>query len=422
VGTVFSPLDAELGLLPNHRFSPRVEALAARLGSTVPFADAAQVVDLAVGVQLSPATLRRQTYAAGAAALVVEQAALDTALTTPTVHPAPPALLQLSIDATKVPLLHGAWTDVKLAVFADLTPGPATESGQPTHQPGTHSYVARWEPAERFGQTLTLEGQHRGLDEAGVVVSPNDGADWIQGVLDLLAPQAIRILDFPHAVEHLGTIATLVAGAGTPAATTWATAQRTVLAQQGADALLAALAVAQTQGPCATALPDADDQSPEEQLAREVAYFTKRAPQLAYPTFQAAGYPSGSGLVESGHKVVIGPRFKGAGQHWASQHLNPLLVLRCASCNDRWPAMWTTAWAQQWQQTWQARRSAQQRRRAMRLTLLPAPAPTAPSPAPPPPNSTTAPPPRPKLVVDGHPTADHPWRHFTLHPRRRAVG
>ena len=81
--------------MPNHRFSPRVEALTARLGSTVPFAEAAQVVDLAVGVRVSPTTLRRQTYAAGDAALVVEQAALDAALTTPTVHPAPPALLQL---------------------------------------------------------------------------------------------------------------------------------------------------------------------------------------------------------------------------------------------------------------------------------------------------------------------------------------
>lgn len=388
------------------------------------------MVDLAVGVRVSPTTLRRQTYAAGDAALVVEQAALDAALTTPTVHPAPPALLQLSIDATKVPLLHGAWTEVKLAVLADLLPGPPTETGQPTHQPGTHSYVARWEPAQEFGQTLTLEAQHRGLDEAGVVVSPNDGADWIQGILDLLAPQAVRILDFPHAVEHLGTLADLVAGTSTPAATAWVATQRTVAAEQGADALLAALADAQTHGPCATALPDAEGKLPAEQLAREVAYFTKRAAQLAYPTFQAAGYPTGSGLVESGHKVVIGPRFKGAGQHWASQHLNPVLVLRCASCNDRWLATWTAAWTQQWQQTWQTRRAAQHQRRTARLTLLspPPPATTASSPTPclpatPPPSpATTALPPRPKLVINGHPTADHPWRKPSCHPRQRAAG
>ena len=382
---------------------------------------------LAVGVQLSATTLRRQTYAAGTAALAVEEVALQAALAMPVVHPAPPALLQLSIDATKVPLLHGAWTDVKLAVIAALVPGPPDDAGHPTHTPQHHSYVARWEPAAQFGQTLTLEAQQRGVDEAGTVVSPNDGAEWIQGVVDLLAPQAVRILDFPHAVEHLGAIAALVTDASTPAAATaWAAAQRTALAHHGAGVVLATLEACLAQGPSPTAPPDADGQTPAEQLAREVAYFTNRAAQLAYPTFQAAGYPLGSGLVESGHKVVIGARFKGAGHHWASHHLNPLLVLRCASCNDRWPATWATAWTRQCEATRQARQSAQQQRRAARLTLLPTPVPTAPPPLPvptsPTTNGTPATPARPKLVVDGRPTADHPWRQFSLRPRRRAAG
>lgn len=405
-----------------------MEALAARLGSTVPFAEAGAVLALAVGVQVSATTLRRQTYAAGAAALTVEDAALQVALTTPAVHPAPPALLQLSIDATKVPLLHGAWTDVKLAVVAELVPGPPDVAGQLTHTPKHHSYVARWEPAAQFGQTLTLEAQRRGVDEAGTVVSPNDGAAWIQGIVDLIAPQAVRILDFPHAVEHLGLIAALVTDANTPAAAaTWVAAQRTALAHQGATAVLAALDACRAQGPSPTARPDADGQSPAEQLTREVAYFTTRAAQLAYPTFQAAGYPVGSGLVESGHKVVIGSRFKGAGHHWASHHLNPLLVLRCASCDERWQPTWAAAWLAQCQHAQRARCAAQQQRRTTRLTLLP-PLPPAPAPvtrAPPPapaPTTPAVPPPRPKLVLDGRPTADHPWRRFTLRTSRRRVG
>jgi hypothetical protein len=416
--------------VPNHRFSPRVEALTARLGSTVPFAAAARVVALAVGVRVRPTTRRRQTDAAGDAALVVEQAALGAALTTPSVHPAPPALLQRRIAAPHVPLLPGAWTAGKLAVVADLLPGPPTETGPPTHQPGTPSYVARGEPAQAFGQPLTVEAPRRGRDAAGVVVSPHDGADWLPGMLDLLAPQAVRSRAFPQAVAHLGTRAAVVAGTSPPAATAWVAPQRTVAAAQGADALLAALADAQPHGPGATALPDAAGKPPAEHLAREVASFTKRAAQRAYPTCQAAGEPTGSGLVERGHQVGIGPRCKGAGQHWASQQLNPVLVLRCASGNDRWLATWTAAGTQQWQQTWPTRRAAHHQRRTARRTLLspPAPAPTAPSPAPclpatPPPRpATTALPPRPKLVRNGHPTADHPWRKPFGHPRQRAVG
>lgn len=429
-GTVFSPLDAELGLLPNHRFSPQVEVLAARLGSTVDFAEATALLDLAVGVPMGATTLRRCTYAAGTAALAVEAAALAQVMQTPARAAQPPAVLQVSLDATKVPLVGGGWTDVKLAVFADLTPGPPHDDGAPTLVPQTTSYVARWEPAAQFGQTITLEAQRRGIDEAAVVVSPNDGAEWIQGNLDLIAPQAIRVLDFPHAVEHLGVLAALVYGEGSAEAGRWVAAHRQVLHEQGGDDLFAALVACQTQGPCPSALVDAEGRTPQERLEREVTYFTSRASQLAYPTFRQHGYPSGSGAVESGHKVVIGMRFKGAGQHWASPHLNPLLVLRCASCNDRWAATWTAAWTRQGQDARQAHYIAQQQRRAARLTLLSAlsPLPPAASPAARPATTTAYQPvapsstPRPKLVVDGRPTADHPWRHFSLHPRRRAAG
>ena len=417
-------------MLPSHRFSPQVEALAARLGSTLDFAAAAALLELAVGVRMGVTTLRQRTYAAGAAALAVEAGALAQVRQDPVRAEEPPAVLQVSLDATKVPLVGGGWTDVKLAVFADLTPGPPHDDGAPVLVPQTTSYVARWEPAAQFGQTITLEAQRRGIDEAAVVVSPNDGAEWIQGNLDLIAPQAIRVLDFPHAVEHLGVLAALVYGEGSVEAGPWVAAQRKVLSEQGAAPFLQALADCQARGPCPSAVVDAEGRTPQERLRREVAYFTSRGSQLAYPTFRQHGYPIGSGAVESGHKVVIGMRFKGAGQHWASPHLNPLLVLRCATCNDRWATTWRAAWTQQGQDARQAHHRAQQERRAARLTLLPAlsPVPAVASPAPPPADTTSPPPgtppspPRPKLVVEGRPTAHHPWRQFSLHPRRRATG
>ena len=43
------PLDTELALLPNHRFTPRVEEVAARVGATVPFAEAARLLQGVLG-------------------------------------------------------------------------------------------------------------------------------------------------------------------------------------------------------------------------------------------------------------------------------------------------------------------------------------------------------------------------------------
>lgn len=366
--------------------------LLARLGGAVPFAEARDLLRLVLGVRVSEATLRQRTYSAGRAALAVEAA--GPAAAAPGAAAPPPARVQLSLDATKVPLVGGAWTDVKLAAFADLAPdGTATNL----------SYVARWEPADRFGQSITPEAQRRGVDEAGVVVSPNDGAAWIQGNLDLVAHRAVRILDFPHAVEHLGAVAALAHGEGRAEARAWVAAQRRALLDDGPAPLLAALAACQAQGPCAAARPDAAGRTPAEQLAREVGYFATRAAQLAYPAFRRQGYPIGSGIAESGHKVVISPRLKRAGQHWADHHLNPLLALRCASCNGRWDATWAALWREQRRRVRAARHLAQQTRRAARLVPPPLPAPPPPAPAAPP---------RPKLVVAGRPTAAHPWRTF----------
>lgn len=119
--------------------------------------------------------------------------------------------------------------------------------------------MARWEPAEQCGLTITPEAQRRGLDEAGVVVSPNDGGEWMQGNRALVAPQAVRILAPAPALEHLGQIAALGYGVDTPAARAWVTAQSQTLREGGPAPVLAEFARCRTQGPCATPPPCPND-------------------------------------------------------------------------------------------------------------------------------------------------------------------
>jgi hypothetical protein len=61
---------------------------------------------------------------------------------------------------------------------------------------------------------------------------------------------------------------------------------------------------------------------------------------LGYPTFQAAGWPIGSGSVESANQLVVQERMKGPGMHWAEANVNGMLALRNAICNDRWDEVW----------------------------------------------------------------------------------
>ena len=48
-----------------------------------------------------------------------------------------------------------------------------------------------------------------------------DGAEWLQGVVDVLRPDAVRILVSPHAIEHLTAAAQPVLGTATPELIAW---------------------------------------------------------------------------------------------------------------------------------------------------------------------------------------------------------
>ena len=72
-------------------------------------------------------------------------------------------------------------------------------------------------------------------------------------------------------------------------------------------------------------------QSPHlKELKKKVAYLQKREKQMQYREYQAAGWPIGSGMVESANKIVVEARLKGAGMHWDPAHVNKMLILRNA--------------------------------------------------------------------------------------------
>src|SRR5438874_10396589 len=81
-------------------------------------------------------------------------------------------------------------------------------------------------------------------------------------------------------------------------------------------------------------------------MQEKLTYLQKREAHMQYPSYQEAGWPIGSGSVESANKLVVEARLKGAGMRWERQNVNPMLVLRNAVCNRRWNETWTTAGAQ----------------------------------------------------------------------------
>ena len=97
-------------------------------------------------------------------------------------------------------------------------------------------------------------------------------------------------------------------------------------------------------------------------IEQAIGYLKKRKEMIDYPHFRKKQIPIGSGIVESGHKVVMQRRMKQAGMRWAEANLNPMLALRMAVCNKTWTAQWRTMHTQ-----------ARKKKRQQRLNKIQAP-------------------------------------------------
>ncbi len=375
-----------MGLLPGSPLTPWLVAGIVRLGASVPFAEAARLLAHFTGVRVGAETVRRLTEAAGAAQVAVETDAVAALERTLPDGPCGPAVQLLSVDGAMVPLRGGAWAEVKTLAVGEVVPGadaPRTTA---------LSYFSRLTDAATFGRLATGETHRRGTATAGTVVAVNDGAAWCQGFVDLHRPDAVRVLDFPHAVEHLGLVAQAVFGPGTAAGSEWLGRQAHALRHGQEDAVLAALADLVAGAGRGTEARDV--------VAGVAGYLGARREQIRYQAFAAAGYPLGSGCVESANKLVVEARLKGAGMHWARPNVDPLLALR--SC-------WRTAAG-----TTSGRRCGGASARPARRSSSPGHPPPRPAPAPAPRPRAAAPPcrrrPRPKTIVNGRPTLAHPWK------------
>jgi hypothetical protein len=361
--------------------TPRLQEQLAHLGIWMPFAPAAQMLTRFTGVPVSAATVRRLTEVVGCAALAVEAA--DVARLCDELPPVPagPERAVLSVDGAMVPLVGGEWAEVKTLVVGEVAPAtPQALGAAPAEAPDVHltavSSCSRLADVEQFNEAVLGELHRRGVETASQVAAVSDGAEWIQGFVDLHCPQATRILDFAHAAEHVALIGQAVA----PDEPTWLAPRLHRLKHDGPESLLAELheqAAAMAQ--------------PPPEVTEALTYLDKRVALLQYPGFAAAGWPIGSGCVESANKLVVEARLKGAGMQWARPNVNPLLVLRNAACNDRWDAAW-------------AHRADWLRRHP--LPRCPTNAPVVP---PPPPLPEPLPPPPPPP-----PRAPHPWRRYGL--------
>jgi hypothetical protein len=408
----FFPLDEELEL-GTERFDPWLVESVVLLGTTMPFERVPLVADRLLQVPVGVETARRLTETIGKVRVRLEDAEAERVRATLPMPASGPAVQQLSLDGAMVPLVGGEWAEVKTLVLGEVERATAADGSRQIRTTAL-SYFSRLTDAETFRDLARGELYRRGTAAATEVCAVQDGAEWQQRFVDHHRPDAVRILDFPHAVEHLATVGRAVFGPGTTALSEWLGVQAHTFKHGDPDRVLAALR--------ALDLPTAIDAEASRHQREALAYFEKRREQITYADFRARGFPIGSGAVESANKLVVEARLKGSGMHWDRASVSPMVCLRDLLCSDRWTTEWPA--------TWRAHLAASPRRRPRSVTAPitpPAPAP-APSSLAAPPLATTQTPMRPRpptaraeppRIVDGRPTKAHPWSKPFFRARQR---
>jgi len=245
----------------------------------------------------------------------------------------------ISSDGVMVRLRDEGWKEAKMAAVSRVQvsapkgtrPGeaPRKRDHDPRVELDEHSYVCGVWEADEFAPYQYAEGLRRGLGSVETLTSVNDGAPWIGRVTKTNWPEALQILDWPHAKAHIHDVASAVWGEGSAAGAAWAEARVQELWSGRVEVVLHALANLNPKH-CDWPQGQAD---PER-------YFEDNAERMRYDLYRDLGYPIASGTVESGANNVVQTRMRRPGRGWRRDHANGMLALLAEYHSKRFNQTW----------------------------------------------------------------------------------
>jgi hypothetical protein len=238
--------------------------------------------------------------------------------------PTPVATIATGVDGTTLPLVGEGYKEAMggtIALYDATGTRLHTEYLGSMPEAGKITFATRLRA--RMTQVLTHypHARHKCL---------GDGAQWNWDFFATHYPNALWVLDFYHAATHLHTVADLLFGKGSAAATAYYERWRTALLEEsnGVAALLRSLIYHRNRLGLSARTAQA--------VETELNYFRTHTAQMQYATFRAAHLPIGSGVTEAGCKELLKARFCRSGMRWKRPTGAPLLQLRAIRLSQHW--------------------------------------------------------------------------------------
>ncbi len=342
----FFPLDRKLKLRPDH-WSPGAARVAVRQGlQSGSFALAAKSFSDATGCDMSPEGMRKVTQGWGKAVDEKREKEAEAVFDVKEqprrgvkVIAAIEKQASISTDGGYVHIRDEGWKEVKLVIVSSVRPKKESEKG--THPDGRrykpyepqmmlekHSYQAGWWDANQMGRHQYLEGLRRDLLNCPKVGSPNDGAKWINRITRENFPKATQITDWFHAAEKMWHIGKQTIG-DKQERSDW-------VAERLDELWLGRLPVVHSE----LEKVDTTKAIEPDDVEMSIGYFHNQQTRMKYHHYRIAGYPIGSGSVESGINNVVHHRLKRQGRGWHRDNVNPMLAALGELHSGRFEQAW----------------------------------------------------------------------------------
>ena len=218
----------------------------------------------------------------------------------------------------------GAWREPKLfIIYVVDAEGKLERSFMPVMDANIRG------PDALFKLLRTYLGQLE-ISEADQVLFVADGARWIWNRISALVhglglkpEQVYELIDFYHAVEHLGKVAGLRKSWTAKQRKCWVRKHRRLLRQGQVDQVI-------------DAVKEICRGRNSKDIRTERNYFVRNISRMAYARIRALKLPIGSGSVESAIRRVVNLRLKGPCIFWCKENAEAILLLRCYWKAGRW--------------------------------------------------------------------------------------
>jgi hypothetical protein len=325
------PADAALAL--EGSYTPALARMLCRAAAKSPYKEASEDLSEYAGIKMPPSQIQRWALeiAPGIAPWLKTQRSQPET-----------AWMYISADGTGAPMrkecLEGRagkqpdgsakTREVKLGcVFLQTEIDP---EGHPIRKEDSTTYIGTFESAAEFGLLLRQEAQRRGLAHATKTIFIGDGAAWVWELARVNFSEAVLILDFYHAAQHLTGLVDALWGKESAAGKKKIKLWKGWLLKDKAQNIIVQAAAELERSPLDM-----------EKARKEIAYFENNLERMAYGTFRKAGYFIGSGVIEAGCKTVVGKRMKGSGMFWSEVGGQGIIDLRCAFLSHRLDTFFT---------------------------------------------------------------------------------